>query len=204
MNKLSRKEREFLRHRGEILDVALELFSRRGFHNVTMHEIARESEFSVGTLYKFFENKEDLYKALFLEKAEEFSLVMQEAIEKSEDEMSAIRTFIDQHIKLFMKNLRFVQLYLAETRGARFNIGMGMEKEIRQKHRVFLTKLSAVFKKGIEKGIFEDIDPYLLAIGLEGVIHAFLFNYLEDPCNHPFDADVIMRLFFGKVLRNAG
>ncbi|OPX36689.1 MAG: hypothetical protein B1H13_14035 [Desulfobacteraceae bacterium 4484_190.3] len=74
MKKLPRKTREFLRHRAEILDVALELFSEKGFHNVTMQEISRKSEFSVGTLYKFFPNKEELYRALFLEKAEEFNL----------------------------------------------------------------------------------------------------------------------------------
>ncbi len=201
MKKLPRKTREFLRHRAEILDVALELFSEKGFHNVTMQEISRKSEFSVGTLYKFFPNKEELYRALFLEKAEEFNLVMQEALERNDDEITAIRNFIEQHIRLFMENLRFVQLYLAETRGARFNIGMGMENEIREKHRAFLEKLSGIFKRGIEKGLFADVDPHLLALSLEGIIHAFLVNHLEEPESHPFDTDLIMKLFFGKVLK---
>jgi len=39
--KLSRREREKLRQRQEILDAALELFSEKGYHNVSMHEIAR-------------------------------------------------------------------------------------------------------------------------------------------------------------------
>jgi len=63
---LPRKEREFLRHRQEILESALELFSEKGFHNVTMLQIAGESEFAVGTLYKFFANKEDLIRPLSL------------------------------------------------------------------------------------------------------------------------------------------
>ena len=32
-----------------------------------MHEIAEKAEFAIATLYKFFQNKEDLYKALVLE-----------------------------------------------------------------------------------------------------------------------------------------
>lgn len=41
---LSRKERDRLRHKEEILAVALRLFSDRDFHNVSMQEIAEESE----------------------------------------------------------------------------------------------------------------------------------------------------------------
>ena len=54
--KLSRREREKLRHRKEMLDAALKLFSEKGFHNVSMHEIAQKAEFAIGTLYKFFKN----------------------------------------------------------------------------------------------------------------------------------------------------
>jgi len=62
--KPSRREREKLRQRQEILDVALNLFSKKGYHNISMHEIAKEAEFAIGTLYKFFRNKEDLYQAI--------------------------------------------------------------------------------------------------------------------------------------------
>ena len=60
---LSRKQRERLRHRQEILDMALKLFSERGFHNVSMQQIAEASEFAVGTLYNFFQSKEMLLKS---------------------------------------------------------------------------------------------------------------------------------------------
>jgi AcrR family transcriptional regulator len=74
--KLSRKEREYRRHRYEILEAALELFSEKGFYNVSMNEIAQKAEFAVGTMYKFFENKEDLYKALVLEQADKFGITL--------------------------------------------------------------------------------------------------------------------------------
>jgi len=70
--KLSRREREKLRQRQEVLDVALGLFSEKGYHNVSMHEIAKAAEFAIGTLYKFFRNKEDLYRALICNSATGF------------------------------------------------------------------------------------------------------------------------------------
>ena len=92
--KLSRKEREKLRHRGQILDTALDLFSVKGYHNVSMHEIAGKAEFAIGTLYRFFENKEDLYKALIMEQSEEFHRVLNEAIDISGDEVEKIHRYI--------------------------------------------------------------------------------------------------------------
>ncbi len=69
---LPRRERERLRQREELLTAALDLFSEKGYHNVSMHEIAQRAEFAVGTVYKFFRNKEDLYKALITAKVAEY------------------------------------------------------------------------------------------------------------------------------------
>jgi len=72
--KLPRREREKLRQRGEILEIALNLFAEKGFHGVSMHEVAGKAEFAIGTLYKFFQSKEDLYKALVLEQCAKIPL----------------------------------------------------------------------------------------------------------------------------------
>jgi AcrR family transcriptional regulator len=45
METISRKEREKIRHRTEILNKALDLFSEKGFHNVSMQEFAGRSEY---------------------------------------------------------------------------------------------------------------------------------------------------------------
>ena len=57
------------------------IFSRkRDTTSVSMHQIADKAEFAIGTLYKFFQNKEDLYKALLLEQCDRF----EEAITRSD------------------------------------------------------------------------------------------------------------------------
>ena len=197
---LPRKNREFLRRRQEILDAALDLFSEKGFHNVTINEIARASEFAVGTLYKFFANKEDLYKALILEKSNEFHSLLLKAIESDKDEMLGIKAYLETHIRLFMENLKFVRLYLAETRGSSFNIGAGLDEALRERHALILNELAKTFKRGIRKGLFKGFDPYLLATALEGITHAFLVQHLVDPHDHQFDADLIIKLFFEAII----
>ena len=68
MKKLSRKEREYRIRREEILKAAECVFAQKGFHNSTVAEIAKESEFAIGTIYQFFKNKEELYYIMMIEK----------------------------------------------------------------------------------------------------------------------------------------
>jgi len=59
-----RKEREKLQRREQLLETARRLFDERGFLNVTMSEIAESSEVSIGALYLYFKNKDDIYAGL--------------------------------------------------------------------------------------------------------------------------------------------
>ena len=56
----ARRERERARHREEILRAAERIFAERGFEGASMADIAAAAEFSVGSLYNFFRDKEDL------------------------------------------------------------------------------------------------------------------------------------------------
>ncbi|MDD5640800.1 MAG: TetR/AcrR family transcriptional regulator [Syntrophales bacterium] len=126
--KLPRREREKLRQRQEMLAAALDLFSQKGYHNVSMAEIAEKAEFAIGTLYKFFQNKEDLYKALVLEQCDSFEDAILQAIEQPEDEVEKLRNYVRTKTERFRRNLPFVRLFLAESRGASFNIKAGLDE----------------------------------------------------------------------------
>ena len=101
--KLPRREREKLRQRQDMLAAALELFSEKGYHNVSMHEIAQKAEFAIGTLYKFFKNKEDLYKALMVEQADKFQEALTKAIEEPDDEVEKLRNYVRTKGELFQR-----------------------------------------------------------------------------------------------------
>ena len=55
---LSRREQRRLQHqdlsRNQLLDAAEEVFGRKGFHETTLKEVAELAEFSVGSVYSFF------------------------------------------------------------------------------------------------------------------------------------------------------
>jgi AcrR family transcriptional regulator len=197
--KLPRREREKLRQRHEVLDVALRLFSEKGYHNVSMHEIAKEAEFAIGTLYKFFRNKEDLYQALMLQLSDRFHGALKAVAEGNADEVGTLREYVRVKGELFRNNVPAIRLYFTETRGARFNMTAGLEQEIRKRHRTTLSLLASIFERGMNRKIFRRIAaPMYLATALDSIVNALLFQWLEDPQGQPYpgEPDTILNILF--------
>jgi Transcriptional regulator len=199
-DKLSRKEREQLQRRAEILQAALELFSQKGYHNVSMQEIAGRAEFAVGTLYKFFKNKEELYKEILMQTAMLFRSALSKVLEEREDEYARIKKYLQTKCKLFMENVLSVRLYFAEAgAGVSISVKKELETELRSFYAQVIQKLAAVFEKGIQKKIFRPFDPYYLALAFDGMSNAILFSWVEDPDRHPVDPNLIEKIFFERI-----
>jgi TetR/AcrR family transcriptional regulator len=201
--KLPRREREKLRQRQEMLATALDLFSEKGYHNVSMHQVAEKAEFAIGTLYKFFQNKEDLYKALVLEQCDKFHDAFVRAVDEVDDEVEKLRNYVRTKSEMFRSNLPFIRLYLAESRGVSFNIKAGLDEEVRKGYFDFLERLTSIFESGIKNRRFKNIaGPYYLAVALDSAVNALHLLWLDAPERHPCpeDPDAILDIFFKGLL----
>lgn len=200
---LPRRERKNLQQRGEILQAALKLFSEKGYHNVSMHDIAKEAEFGIGTLYKYFGNKEELYKAIIYGGSEKFHKTILRALEDEKNPVQAIKKHIAIRRKLFLDDLPLVRLYFGVTRGAGFSVRAGFDGELRRRHDKFLEKLASVFEKGIKEDLFRALDPYYMALALDGIINTFLFRIIEDPdrFREKDNLSIAMDIFLEGVLK---
>lgn len=188
-----------MRQRQEMLAAALELFSQKGYHDVSMHEIAERAEFAIGTLYKFFRNKEDLYKGLVLEQSDRFHDALVQAMEAPGDEIEILQNYLRTKAEVFRANLPFIRLYIAESRGASYNLKAGLTDELRKRYYDFLERLALVFDSGIRKKRFRKIaSPYQLAVALDTVVNAFLLLWIEAPERHPYpdSPDAVLDIFF--------
>lgn len=70
---ISRRERQAASRLEHILDAAARLFAERGFHRTTTKDIAQAADVSEGTLYNYFDNKNDLLFSI-LERLGEYEL----------------------------------------------------------------------------------------------------------------------------------
>ena len=204
--KLPRKERERLRHRQEILETTLKLFSERGFHNVSMQEIAEESEFSVGTLYNFFESKESLFSALMGSCAHRISDILMPILEEEVDEKQRISNYIKAHEQIIADHVPSIRLYLSQNVPSALTVRPDVEPDTDAVRDVIHQKLSVIFKSGVRKGIFKDIDPWIAALSLPAMLESFVFAVIRSPEQISLEDGLsrIEEMFFKGSLRHPG
>lgn len=199
---LSRREKDRIRHRHYILDAALKLFSEKGYHSVSMYEIASKSEFAIGTLYKFFKNKEDLYKCLIMTKVQEYHDTLHTVLSEKKDAISILSDYVSAKFKIFAGDAPAFRLYFIGTKGSYFNIRTGFEREVQTLYNKLLSHIAAVMEKGISSNLLKKINPYCMALTIEEITNTFLYNMLENP-GHDFaeaDAAVMTEVFLQGVL----
>ena len=64
----------------QIIAAAVRVFARRGYFNARVSDIAREAGIAAGTIYLYFDTKEDILVTLFRQKMEGFVQAARKAV----------------------------------------------------------------------------------------------------------------------------
>lgn len=198
----SRKERERQQHRQEILAVAQRLFAEKGFHNVSVQEIATAAEFAIGTLYTFFPSKEDLFFHVLAACAEESLALILPALEGPDDERDKVARFIYAHERLVHDQAAALQLYLLESRG-RYLPGPRVEAKKKEIDERVISALSRVIADGIAKGLFNEIDPVIAAKCLSATLESMILADSQGVCLRT-DLRKVEAVFFNGLVKSSG
>jgi len=197
---LSRKQRERLRHRQEILDTALKLFSERGFHNVSMQQIAEVSEFAVGTLYNFFQSKEMLFEELTGSCGEKIIGTLTAILDAPGTEVERLTNFIRYIPTLLEEQAEFIKLYVSELgiKGAK----LSKRRERENFDAALNTRLEQILEAGIRKGIFRRVNPAITTNAISSTIETLAFEIAGrfDKAEAKDMFDKVEQLFIGGLL----
>jgi AcrR family transcriptional regulator len=158
MSTAERKERERIRRRNEIIDAAEKLFFTKGYENVTMDDIAVETELARGTLYLYFKNKEDIYVVIALRAAFILNRMFKECLR---DGMTGIEKARTLSLTYSEFNQKYPGYYKAYYYSRLFTNENSSELEELRKIRVESFRMCAeAFAEGKSDGtVREDIDP---------------------------------------------
>jgi TetR/AcrR family transcriptional regulator, fatty acid metabolism regulator protein len=139
-----------------IINAATKIFARKGFFQAKVSDIAREAQVADGTIYLYFENKDDILISLFEEqmKAVLENMIAQIAVEK--DAVKKIEKFALTHLKLIELNKNMAEIIQVELRQS----GKFMKEYKNEKFLQYLNLISEIIKDGQDQGIFrKDIIP---------------------------------------------
>lgn len=155
--------------RKALIDATIELVNNNGFHATPMSKIAKMAGVSAGTIYLYFENKQDLVDQVYLEVKAAFTSY---AFRNYNEEMSMEKGF-----ETIWKNI--AEFKLKEVEEAYFlsqcdNTPIVAEP-VRQQGLKHLQPLLDLWEKGQEQGIIKKVSPYsLYAFSVYPI--AFLMN----------------------------
>jgi AcrR family transcriptional regulator len=201
--KISRKEREYLAHREEILSAAEKVFAAKGFFPTTMSDIAREAEFGTGTLYKYFKSKEDLYFTLIDEKVEEINHLVKAELSQKTLAVERIKKVLGLQFEFFEQNRDFLRIYISERNRFEWTVKDDLGKGIHEKMVTYIDILAGVMRQGVKEGEFKSMNPMDLAHALVGIVNSFVFEWLISPQPYPLISklDTVLEIFLGGAQR---
>ena len=97
-----------------MIDAACELFSQGDYHNVGMDDIARAAGVAKGTLYLYFNSKEDLYVSVIRYRLERLVELLEQSYESRQDVWLNLRSFLIHLDAFFRKHPHFFELWVRE------------------------------------------------------------------------------------------
>ncbi len=176
---LSRKEREKLRRKEDILASAQKCFARKGYHECTMEDIAREDQCSVGSLYNFFSGKDEIYKEIFAWHGREHKKFFDKFVINEDNPVASIGDYILARLKYGADNKEFVKMFLRNRMNENFiNESLWMENiwpTMKAVRGILESLLSLAMVKGLVR---KELDVELLVRHIEHT----LYRILEDAC----------------------
>ncbi|MHB8907604.1 MAG: TetR/AcrR family transcriptional regulator [Syntrophales bacterium] len=179
MEKEKRKEREFNLRRTEILDAALKVFAAKGFYSATVAEIAAASGFAIGTLYQFFDSKEQLYTAMLTENLKMMYAGIRKAVENEADIVGKIELLVASHFQYVEENTEFCSIFV---RGDHLSLSEGsveLRKKMRNDYALHVSFIEGVMADGIRTGILKEMDPPMMAAALTGIVNSYASKWLN-------------------------
>jgi TetR/AcrR family transcriptional regulator, fatty acid metabolism regulator protein len=158
-----------------ILDAAVRVFARQGFHTCRVSDIADEAGVAYGLVYHYFGSKEEILNTLFLERWE----VMLEAIatidrreQSAREKLEAVASWI---IDSYSRDPELMKVIIVEVTRAANSFGRTHLETISAAY----DQIAAIVSRAQEEGSFKpDVSAQFAAMAFYGAIEQVLTGWI--------------------------
>jgi TetR/AcrR family fatty acid metabolism transcriptional regulator len=158
-----------------ILDAAVRVFARRGFHACRVSDIADEAGVAYGLVYHYFASKEEVLDTLFLERWD----VMLEMIREVDARPIPVREKLAEIVSFIVDSYRhdpdMMKVIIVEVTRAANSFGRTHIDHIRAAYDL----IGEIVRKAQQEGVFKpEIEPRFAAMAFYGVIEQLLTGWI--------------------------
>ncbi len=187
MGTTERREREKQRRREDILTTAQALFFDKGFRDTTIDDIARAAELSRGTIYLYFEGKEEIYATVMEEGLDILHGMIRESYRTDQDPLAnllaghdAFMRFHEQHAE-FYNGLMLDKMQIADI------LPPALKARIDAKSLRTAQWIAGVLEEGVSSDFFRPMPVQEVALLLMGM--SMGFAHMLDKCSGSLSGD---------------
>ena len=163
--------------RRAILDAAITVFARQGFHSARVSDVAAEAGVAYGLVYHYFDSKDQMLNELFSERWAlllEASQEMRRSDASPRDKLAGVASFI---IESYRHEPELMKVIIVEVTRAANSFGRTHLPEIRDAYGVVAEIVSDAQAAGEFR---DDVDPAFAAMLFYGAIEQLLSGWIFD------------------------
>ncbi len=160
--------------RRQVLDAAVKVMGRHGFHQMSMQDLAAEAKVSVGLIYTYFGGKQDLLLATIVRILDVFRDQLAPVMDAAGDDVvDRLAAGIRRYIEIVDENLDGVVLTYRESR----TLAPTGRARIKELEIATAAPLRAVIEAGIGQGVFREVDVDLTVVDIMLLAHGWALKH---------------------------
>ncbi len=175
-----RRKRERENRKNAILKAARKLFFEKGFRQVTVENIARKAEFSKGSIYLYFNSKEEIYSQILLNDIDKFHDRVADILQGPSSASEALIRVAEIYVDFFLNDrelFRILMNFMLHNKD--MNLPEDINNHIIKTTNRTISIIEQVFKYGIEKGEFPpDINLRMNRNAIWGLLNGIISLHL--------------------------
>jgi len=186
-------------HRAKLLQIAIRLFGKQGYHATTVPRIVRESGSSTGAFYFYFRNKDDIFACALQAIGEQIAAVLNKAMTSARgDTISQMRVAVETFILFLAQHPDEARILIVESSGLSAKLAKVRRSIIASHCRSVEQALTSI------SGSLPRLDPKVVARCWVGALHESVFHWLESPTERHISAEALARQISEFNLRGIG
>jgi len=174
--------------RQQIIEAAYAVFSKKGYHRATVDEIIALADTGKGTVYNYFNNKEQLFYTLVRERNQPFEAALLQVVESARQPFEKLETMVKIFLRFYQENADLWRVMMHEMRGFGSEDLSFVKAETREKYREVFTRtvgmLGKALKEGIDRGVLREMNVSHVSYVLFSAIVTMAFNKFIDDVDY--------------------
>ncbi len=173
MGTTERREREKQRRRDDILSTARTVFFDKGFRDTTIDDIARATELSRGTIYLYFESKEEIYATVLEEGMDILYRIIEEAYSPTDDPLTNLLAGHDAFLRFHDEHQHHYNVLMLDKMQIEDVLPLALKGRLNDKFTRIADWIAKILQDGVDQGFFRPMPVQEVAVLQMGMTMGF-------------------------------